>query len=116
MQGIIFVSIAVVVVIPLVIALVVWQRRLAAARSEALKSIATNLRAEFRPDGPPDLAQSLATLPLCSKRARGKLSNLLSASQAKRTSRSSTTSTTRVQDNPVTWCARRWPASTWTPW
>jgi hypothetical protein len=77
MQGIIFVSIAVVVVIPLVIALVVWQRRLAAARTEALKSIATRLRAEFRPDGPPDLAQSLATLPLCSKRARGKLSNVL---------------------------------------
>jgi hypothetical protein len=77
MKGIIFISIAVVVVIPLVIALVVWQRRLAAARIEALKSIATRLRAEFRPGGSPDLVQSLATLPLCSKRSRGKLSNLL---------------------------------------
>lgn len=77
MKGIIFVTIAVVVVIPFVIAMVVWQRRVTAARIAALKSIAARVRAEFRPDGSPELAQSLATLPLFSMRSSRKLSNLL---------------------------------------
>ncbi len=77
MEGIIFVSVAVVVVVPFVVAMVVWQRRSAATRTEALKSLAARLRAEFRPDGSPELLQSLAALPLCTSRARRKLGNLL---------------------------------------
>ena len=77
MKGIVFVAIAVVVIIPLVIFFIIWERRRAAARAEALKSVAVRLRAEFRPDGSPELAQSLAALPLCSMGASRKLTNLL---------------------------------------
>ncbi len=77
MKGIVFVAIALVIVVPLVIAIFIQQRRQAEARTEAIKSMAARLRAEFRPDGSPELQQSLATLPLCGRGSRQKLGNLL---------------------------------------
>jgi hypothetical protein len=77
MKGIAFVAIALVIVVPLVIAIIVQQRRQAEARTEAIKSMAAQLRAEFRPDGSPELQQSLAALPLCTRGSRRKLGNLL---------------------------------------
>jgi hypothetical protein len=77
MKGLVFVAIALVVVIPLVIAIIIQQRRQAEARTEAMKSMAARLRAEFHPDGSPDVAFSLATLPLCHRGSRRNLRNLL---------------------------------------
>jgi hypothetical protein len=53
------------------------QRRQAEARTEAIKSTAARLRAEFRSEGSTDLLEGIAALPLFSRERRQKLSNLL---------------------------------------
>jgi hypothetical protein len=77
MKGVIFLVVAAVVILPLIGGIVVWQRRQAASRREAIKSMAARLRAEFRPDGSPELHQSLAALPLFSRGSRRRLYNLM---------------------------------------